>query len=758
MSVTAGERRIVSVLVADVAGSTSIAERLGPERSKFLFDDVVRTMRVEVERFGGTVAQLTGDGVLALFGAPVAHEDDSLRAVRAAFAIREAVDGLSAEVGPAYGVDVGARVAVNTGPVVVPFSDAPPDVLYNALGDTVNVAARLQALGDLVVGRSTARQIEDVFELEELGDLELKGKIETVTAFRVTGERAHSRTYPEPALVGRARELGELRDVLDRLLLGEGTIVSITGEPGIGKSRLVAEMAKDFDGRIRFLAGHAVAYAETIPYWPVREQLRSWLGVGLSDAEARIRIELRAELARSLGDEAEEAYPFLATLLGLTLQPEQEQRLGSFASDAVQRQTFDWLFQLVCSLARERPLCLVLEDLHWSDEATLALLDELLPATEEGAVGFLLIHRSDPDHPAWHVVDRARRRFRHMFLELELEPLPDIDTRALAEAGAEGELPEQLAKLLTERTGGNPYFVGEAIRDLRERRVLEWENGRLVLVGEPSLPAALQETLQARIDRLDPEARELVTTASVIGRSFGLPLLERLLPRTQLRSTLSELQWLQLLVEERRLPAPEYRFRHGLVQEVAYSRLVEARRRELHLRVGEALLELHPDSPAEVYGSLAHHFAEAGEPERAIEHLLRAGDAARAVYADAEAIELYRRALAFMEHTGDDPRARATLFRIALTHHLAFDFRAANDALAEAFALPRPLPLRNERNERVSWAAPSAWPVEATARALPGATSRTGSRSTCSVGSSRSGATSRSSRISPSVSPSRTTA
>ena len=202
-------------------------------------------------------------------------------------------------------------------------------------------------------------------------------------------------------------------------------------------------MAREYDGRIRFLAGQAVAYAETIPYWPVREQLRSWLGVGLSDAEARIRIELRAELTRSLGDEAEEAYPFLATLLGLTLEPEQEQRLDSFASDAVQRQTFDWLFQLVCSLARERPLCLVLDDLHWSDEATLALLDELLPATEEVAVGFLLIHRSDPDHPAWHVVDRSRRRFRGLFRELELEPLPGPDTRALAEADAGGELPER---------------------------------------------------------------------------------------------------------------------------------------------------------------------------------------------------------------------------------------------------------------------------------------------------------------------------
>jgi ABC-type transport system substrate-binding protein/class 3 adenylate cyclase len=708
MSVTAGERRIVSVLVADVADSTSIAEKLGPERSKFLFDEVALLLREEIERFGGTVAQLTGDGVLALFGAPTAHEDDSERAVRAALAIREALDDYAAEVAPAYEIELCARVAVNTGPVVVPAGDAPPDVLYNALGDTVNVAARLQALGDLVLGPQTAHQVDELFELAGLGDLELKGKSEPVSAFRVVGIRERPPARLEAPLVGRKRELEALSEALAGLLEGRGWIVAITGEPGIGKSRLVAELEQRFAGRVRFLAGHAVSYAETIPYWPVREQLRGWLGLGVSDSEARVRLELRAELARTLADDADEAYPFLATLLGLVLEPEQEQRMRDFAPDAVQYQTFDWLYQLLCALARERPLCLVLEDLHWSDEATLSLLDELLPAVEQTAICFLLVHRSDPDHPAWQLVDRARRRFRRSFLELELEPLADVDTRAVAEADAGGELHEGLAELLAERTGGNPYFVGEAIRDLRERGALKRENGRVMLVGEASIPAALQEALQARLDRLDAEARELVTTAAVIGRSFGLPLLERLLPRARLLPTLSELQWLQLVVEERSGATSEYRFRHGLVQEAAYGRLVETRRRELHLRVGEALVELHRDSPAEVYGLLARHFAEADEPERAAEYLLKAGDAARAVYADEEAIEFYSRALCFMERTGDEAQARATLLKIALTHHLAFDYRAANEAFGEAFARPAPAPARLEPSEHITWALPAA--------------------------------------------------
>lgn len=703
MSVAAGERRIVSVLIVDVADSTSIAERLGPERSKFLFDEVVRLMREEVERFGGTVAQLTGDGLLAIFGAPVARGDDSERAVRSALAIDEAIDRYGADIAPAYGVRLRARLAVNTGPVVIPSGDAPLDVLYNALGDTVNVAARLQTLGNLVVGPVTAHQIGRLVELQELGAVELKGRSEPVTPFLVVGIREATVPLPEVPLVGREPELEALVDVLDGLLEGRGAVVSITGEPGIGKSRLVGEVEAGYGDRVRFLVGHAVSYAGTIAYWPVRELLRNWLDLSVSDPEARARLELRAELARSLGAESDEAYPFLAGLLGLALQPEQEELLREYARDAVQHQTYDWLYRLVSALASERPLCLVLDDLHWSDEATLSLLEALLPAAEQTAVAFVLIHRSDPDHPAWQLIDRARRRFRRLFRDLELEPLSHAAAETLAETSAGGRLPGELARVLSDQAGGNPYFVGEAVRDLQERGALRQENGRLVLVGEASIPAALREALQARLDRIDVEARELISTASVIGRSFGLPLLELVLPQARLLPTLSELQWLGLVVEERGGAAPEFRFRHGLVQDVAYDALLEPARRDLHRAVGEALIELHRDSPAEVYGLLGRHFALADEPQRAVEYLLKAADAARAVYADQEAIELYRRALAFMDRAGDAERARETLLKIALTHHLAFDFRGANAAFGEAFARPASRLRRLEPTERITW-------------------------------------------------------
>jgi len=317
VTVPTGERRVVSVLVADIVGSTAIAERLGPERSKFLLDEVVRLMRAAAERFGGTVAQLTGDGVLALFGAPTAHEDDSERAVRAALAVQEAVGHFAGEVEEAYRIELAARVAVNTGPVVISSGDLADEERYNALGDTVNVAARLQTAageGGVAVGPATARQVADTFELEPLGGLELKGKETAVVSFRVAGVRDRGEGADLGRMVGRQRELELLDEVLAGLADGRGAIVVITGEPGIGKSRLKSEARKPYTDGIRFLEGHGVSYAESIPYWPIRELVRAWLGLGVSDPETRVRVELRAALAQAGVDEA---YPFLAGLLGV---------------------------------------------------------------------------------------------------------------------------------------------------------------------------------------------------------------------------------------------------------------------------------------------------------------------------------------------------------------------------------------------------------------------------------------------------------
>jgi ABC-type transport system substrate-binding protein/class 3 adenylate cyclase/tetratricopeptide (TPR) repeat protein len=708
---TSGERRIVSVLITDVVDSTSIAEKLGPERSKMLFDEIAGLAGTAVLRFGGTVAQHTGDGVLALFGAPVAHEDDAERALRAALSFHAALADFARDVGSAYGIELSARAAVNTGPVVVPRGPQAADVLFNALGDTVNVAARLQSHAEpagVVVGSLTAGQIGSRFELEALGELELKGREATVAAFRVLGERDAESRAPS-SLTGRDPELAAVVDALEQLADGRGAIVSIVGEPGIGKSRLIADALLVLGDRVRVLEGHGVSYAESFPYWPVRELLRGWLELGASAPEGLVRLELRTKLARTLGDRADSAYPFLATVLGLQLERETATRMRDLAGDSVQRQTFEAVHELVRTLAGERPLCLVWDDLHWADETTLELLDELLDATEEEAVAFVLLHRSEREHPSWRLGERARQRHPHLYREFELRPLDTSASLVLAGEAAGAELPPAIAALLVERAGGNPYFLEQALLDLVERGALRRRNGSYELAvdaGALVVPAAVQEALQARLDRLDPATRHVVSCAAVAGRSFGAPLLERLLPGERVGAHLAELQRLELVVEERRRPVAEYRFRHGLAQEVAYTSLVEAERRSLHRRVGEALEELHADAPDQVYGLLGYHFAEAGEAERAVEYLLRAGDAARALYANEEAIEHYRHALRFLDELSDEPRAVDTLLKIGLSHHLAFDFSRAARAYAEAFSRPVLPEVRLHPTEQVETAEP----------------------------------------------------
>jgi ABC-type transport system substrate-binding protein/class 3 adenylate cyclase len=700
MSVPGGERRVVSVLLADVADSTAIGERLGPERSKFLFDEVVRLIAGEIKRFGGTVAQLTGDGLYALFGVPNAHEDDAERAVRAALAVQEAIARYGADVEEAYGVELSTRIGVNTGTVVLLPEHAPPEERYNALGDTVNVAARLQSHADrggVVVGPTTARQVEGAFELEPLGPVELKGKGKGLEAFRVGAERAAAPSRRSP-LVGRDRELQVLDELLSDLAEGKGSIASITGEPGIGKSRLVFEARERWSGSVRFLGAQGVSYAEEVPYYPLRQLLRGFLELGVGDPEARVRLELKARLARLLGDRADAYYPFLAQLLGLRLEEDVAERLERIARDSIQRQTHEAVLELCRALSYTRPFCLLLEDLQFADEPTLELCEELLQLADEEAVTILLLYRSDPDAPSWKLGEAARRRYRHRFRELQLEPLDSEDGARLAASAAGGDLPAAVAAELAERTGGNPLFLEEAARDLVERG-----NGAVV-------PAAIQETVQARLDRLAPETREVAAVAAVVGRTFGAPLLERLVSGERLRSALSELQRHDLVVEERRRPTPEYRFRHGLVRDAAYRSLLDDRRRDLHRVVGTALEELHGDELSEAYGLLARHFSEADEPAKAARYLLEAGDAARAVYADEEAIAHYQRALPSLDRLGDSGRARGVLFKIAVAHHLAFEFEDANAAWAEAFTRPEPPPRRLEPTERIATAASGGLP------------------------------------------------
>ena len=617
MAGTEGERRVVAVLMADIAGSTAIGEALGPERSKYLFDEVMRLVAAEVERYDGTVAQLAGDGLLAVFGAPVAHEDDSERAVRAGLAIQRALERYGAEVREAYDIEIQARIAVNTGPVVIAPGDGDARGRYNALGDTVNVTARLQGArrprATCCSARRRPSRCAPRSSSRSSARRRCAGRAAPIDRYRVAArDRAAARPPRRARSSAATPSSREVRDALDRLADGIGAIVAITGEAGIGKSRLVTEAAAPLGDRLLVLEGRGLSYAQAFPYAPVRELLRDWLGAGATTSEARVRLDLKAAV-QPLFDDPDDVYPFLAGLLGLTPDAQTAARLRELSRETVHRRSVHAVEDLVCALARERPVLLVFEDLHWADEPTLDLIEELLDLTERDPVGIALLYRADRDAGSWRVGERARQRYPHRYRELELRAArARLDPRARARAGRRRR-PRAGRRAHQRALGREP-----ALR--RARRCATWSSAARCGTATPGwqlavdpdaleVPLLVQGVLQARLDRLEPGAREVTAVASVIGRRFAIPLLERLVDTGGLATALTDLQRLELIVEERRRPYPEYRFRHGLVQEAAYAMLTDARRRELHGRVGAALEALAGDDPSpRTFAQLARHY------------------------------------------------------------------------------------------------------------------------------------------------------
>jgi ABC-type transport system substrate-binding protein/class 3 adenylate cyclase len=700
--------RLVSVLMADIQGSTAIAERLGPERSKLLFDEVTNLIGAQVRRFGGTVAQLSGDGVLAVFGAPEAHDDDAERAVLAGIELQRELDRFGEQVRTDYDLTLAGRVAIEAGRVVVDWEAGNDGERFNALGDPVNLAARLQQHaepGTVLVGPELARAVGARFELDDLGEVDLRGISHPVRLLRVDSAGLACDSRPEPALVGRDFERTVLERAVAELCDGLGVVMVVTGEAGIGKTRLIREVVAASENPPLLLEGRSSSYATGFPLWPVRDLLRGWMDLPVAASESRMRLELKARLTELFG-ELGERYVFLSAALGLTPEgTESAQVLNELSRENVRDRAGEAVAEVLCSLSEQRPVLVVMDDLHWADEATIAVCDDLLDLTEQASVGFALVYRSERESSAWKLGQRARERLPHRYREVELRALaPDAGTR-LAESVAGASLPPEVAELVAERAGGNPFFIEEAIRDLVERDVLAMgENGLELCVewADVSVPVAVQTALQARLGRLSPAAREVATLSAAVGRAFGMELLEKLVGADQAHAAVLELQRLDLITEERRRPSPEYRFRHGLVQEVAYSSMLEHDRHDAHRRIAEALQELAREAgttpPAPV---LARHLAEADMPREAADALIVAGDDARALWATAEAVDDYRRARTFLARLNDERRSRETLFKIALVHHVDFDFRGAERAYDEAFACKAPLPEVVARDQRL---------------------------------------------------------
>jgi class 3 adenylate cyclase len=539
----ASERRPLTVLFADIANSTAIAERMDPEDWTGVVDRVFSTMNAIVRRYDGTVARLMGDGLLAFFGAPLAHEDDPERAVRCGLDLVRGIDELGSELGLPDGVLLRVRVGINTGPVVVGMVGNDVAQEYTAMGDAVNTAARMQGAapaGGVLITAATHRFVAPLVAATDAGELELKGKSDRVHAYEITAIRAGAVVGRGLAglrspMIGRDAQLARLREALPIVQAGQGRVATILGEPGIGKSRLLSELRMSLesaDASVRWFECRCVSYGPTLPYHLVIDLVRSLFGIAPSSDEPETRAALEHGTRALLADAWEDAYAYLGHLLSLQLDAGSRARLAALDIEAVKRYIAS-LHQVLMALAATGPVVIACEDLHWADTASVDVMLQLLPLTADAPVYWVLTSRVDRDADGWRLITGVRDAFGDALTELRLEPLSDADSRSLvAKLLSLESLAAETQELILSKAEGNPFFVEEVIRMLIDRGAIVRDGERWVAtqqVGQTEIPDTLQGLLLARIDRLPADTRRTLRVASVIGRQFGVTVLERLL-------------------------------------------------------------------------------------------------------------------------------------------------------------------------------------------------------------------------------------
>ncbi|MGQ0672511.1 MAG: AAA family ATPase, partial [Hyphomicrobium sp.] len=669
-----GERKLVTVMFCDIANSTPLATRVGAEAMHGLLNTFFDRALAEVHRYEGTINQFLGDGFMALFGAPIAHEDHARRALLAATAIQH-------EVGKAGALgEVSLRMGLNTGIVVVGKIGDNLRMDYTAIGDTTNLAARLQGKaepGTICVSEATRRAAEAHFGFRSLGRHDLKGIAEPVHIYQPTGPRAadsggvtSGATTIGAALVGREWELSRLAQSIDEVRDHRGGILLLRGEPGVGKSRLVTEARRLPEaGDVRWLEGRSLSFGRNLSYLPFIDILKTCFGIDQYDGEAETWLKLEHEAGVLFGPRAAEVVPYLGTVLALEPVGAYEQRIKFLDAQALGRQVFWSMRQLFERLAERGPVLVVMEDWHWVDQSSIALLEHLLPLSAGHAITFWLSTRAAPAAPAARIRAAAQADATLRMDEIALTPLTEEHSRTFIDdlVGADG-LPASLRSQILRRTEGNPFFIEEVIRALVSDGVLKRGPRGWVLakrVVDLTLPDNVQGVIVARVDRLEEGLKSVLKLASVIGRSFFLRILKAIAETADsVEHNLAGLEGAELIRLRQELPEFEYIFKHALVQEAVYGSILVERRKAIHRDVAHAIERLFSDRLDELASLLAYHYALGEEWDKAQEYLFKAGDQAGRMAADAEALEHYRQAEAtFLKGAG---RELTTLERAGL--------------------------------------------------------------------------------------------
>jgi class 3 adenylate cyclase/tetratricopeptide (TPR) repeat protein len=650
-----GERRTVTVLFIDAIDSTPAGEKLDVEELHRIVHAGTDKMVEAVNRFEGTVTQFRGDGIMAVFGAPIAHEDSARRAVAAALAMRDSMSAFAAEARArgAHGFDY--RIGLNTGPVVVGSIGSDFSMDYTAVGDTVNLGARMESMaapGTILITEHTQRQVGAYFELRDVGPLAVKGKAEPVHAYEVLRELP-SRTRLDVSVergltpyIGRRDQLAVLRNHFDLASGGNGQVVFVTGEPGMGKSRLLLEFRRSLRDRATWLEGRCISWGRTFPYLPIVDIVRNSFGVEEGDDDETIA---RAADERALSWDAgaaASAIPQLKYLLNV------DPGDGSQGMDPSERRTrvLDALRALLMQESRLTPLVIAVEDLHWADEQSEEALAALVDAVASSPVLLILTYRPGYAH---------RLGDRTYYGRLVLGNLPARESVSMVQSVLKAAgVPDRLQQAIVAKAEGNPFFIEEVSRSLVESGVLLRSAGGYTLarpVEQVSIPDTIQEVILSRLDRLQRRAKEAVQYASVIGREFPVRLLKHIAVAEEgIDGLLDELKALELIYEKSYFPELEYMFKHALTQEVALSTLLADRRKALHRIVAAAIEHLYADRLMEQQEALAYHYFEGEEWEKACSYATRVAERAQSLYAPRAVIEHVTRAIEAASHCPPD--------------------------------------------------------------------------------------------------------
>ncbi len=661
-----GERRIVTVMFCDVKGSTAMAEKLDPEEWTEIMNQAFEFLITPIYKYEGTLARLMGDGILAFFGAPIAHEDDAHRAVLAGLDIINEIQPFREKITLQYNLDFDIRVGINTGLVVVGEVGSDLFMEYTAQGDAINIASRMEQTarpGTIQIAGDTYDRVTPFFEFEKLNGVEVKGISNPVEVYQVlrpkeTPARRRGIKGLESPLIGRKGEFDKLKQILQELEKGKGQIVSLIGEAGLGKSRLIREVRAVWEstkigGKLfgnlptRWNQVSGVSYETSNPYGVIQSLIRNFIGVTNTDTPDHIRKKLTGTLEAVQIGTAPETLSVFKTLLGIKEQTNGNQLEG----EELKQFLYEKLLSTLDILIKQGPTVFVIDDLHWSDPASAEFLIHLFQLADRLPILFICAYRPERDSSAWTVKQAAEAGYAHRYIEIELSPLSDNDSDKLVNSLLSmSDLPDDLREFILKKTDGNPFFVEEVIRTLIDNGVIALDSDdnhwrTTAEVKDISIPDNLQALLAARIDRLEENAKRVLQLASVIGRSFYHPVLEIINDATdQLDFELNNLQRLDLILEAAREPFLEYIFRHALTQETAYNTILLKHRREFHRRIGEALLQLYPDRVEDFAPALGHHFYHAGDP-RALKFFTIEGDSALRLYANQEAIIFYSQAI-----------------------------------------------------------------------------------------------------------------